>query len=93
MVMALDWVAVFTAAEEPEQAVRLAGAADALRGTLGGGMRPEGVGLQSVRDLAAESLEPDRLEDVWDEGRQLTLEEAVGEALHAPFSLAGADTG
>src|SRR5690606_17270264 len=39
-VMAIDWIAALTARRAPDTAVRLAGAATALRAGMGGGMRP-----------------------------------------------------
>lgn len=87
VVMALDWIAALSATTNPAKAVRMAGAASALRTTLGGGMRPESVGLESARTAAERTLDEDLINQLWHDGEQLSLEEAVAEALEAPYSL------
>ena len=77
MIMALDWVAALAAPLEPAGAVRLAGAADALRARLGGGMRPEDVGLPAARSQVSDRLPVDAIEEGWLQGEAMSLDEAV----------------
>ena len=76
-VMALDWIAALGAEREPEACVRLAGAAEELRKTLGGGMRPEACRLAGVRDVASRQLDESTVERAWREGARMPLDEAV----------------
>ena len=73
----LDFIAAFAAADAPVPAVRLAGAADALRRASGGGMRIEDLHIESAQLAAARSLSPDELDQAWAEGRAMTLESAI----------------
>lgn len=73
----LDFVAAFAALADPEAAVRLAGAVDALRQEAGGGILPETLGIESARTAAAELMPRGRLEKAWREGRSLELEDAI----------------
>ena len=61
-------------------AVRVAGAADALRTASGGGMRVEDLHIEPARIAAARFLERAELEQAWAEGRALSLQEAIDAA-------------
>ncbi len=76
-VMAIDWVAALVAQEETEESVRLAGAAEALRTSVGGGIRAEASGLPRVREVAAARLDGATIERLWNEGQQFRLEQAT----------------
>jgi non-specific serine/threonine protein kinase len=84
----LDFVAAFTVASDAVAAVRVAGAADALRQTSGGGMRVEDLHITPARTAAARTLDRAELARAWNEGRSLSLEEAMDAArsLH-PVSI------
>jgi tetratricopeptide (TPR) repeat protein len=73
----LEFVAAFAAASAAEDAVRLAGAAHAIRQRAGGGMPIERLGIRDARTAGAKVLDPERLEQVWAEGRGMSLEKAV----------------
>ena len=73
----LDFVAAFAAEAEPEAAVRVAGAADALRRASGGGMHIEDLHIEPARTIAARSLDPATLQQAWSEGRAMALEGAI----------------
>jgi non-specific serine/threonine protein kinase len=76
----LDFIAAFAASDAPAAAVRIAGAADALRLAAGGGMRIEDLHIESARSAASRSLTPDELEAAWATGRTMTLDEAISAA-------------
>ena len=76
----LDFVAAFTVADRPAMAVRVAGAADALRTASGGGMPIEDLHIEPARTAAARVLDPAELEQAWAEGRALSLQEAIDAA-------------
>ena len=76
----LDFVAAFTVADRPALAVRVAGAADALRTASGGGMRIEDLHIDPARVAAERLLDPVELEQAWARGRKLSLQEAIGAA-------------
>ena len=76
----LDFVAAFTVADRPADAVRVAGAAEALRTASGGGMPIEDLHIEPVCTAAVRLLDPDELEQVWTEGRALSLQEAIDTA-------------
>ena len=67
-IMMRDFLSAILAAVDPEPAVRLAGAAHRLRDELGGGLRPEVVGLKSAFETAAHSMTHDEIASVSDEG-------------------------
>jgi len=79
-VFVLDFIAAFAAPDTPTRAVRIAGAADALRHEAGGGMKIEDLHIESARLAAARSLSPDELEQAWVAGRTMTLDQAVTDA-------------
>lgn len=73
----LDFIAAFAAADAPTTAVRVAGAADALRVAAGGGMRIEDLHIESARSAASRSLSPAESEEAWAAGRAMTLDQAA----------------
>jgi len=79
-VWALDLVAAFAASALPERAVRLAGAVDFLREEAGGGFLPQSLGIEDARSAAGRLLSPESLEQSWEQGRDMGLEEAVAHA-------------
>ena len=76
----LDFVAAFAVEDRPAMAVRVAGAADALRTASGGGMRVEELHIEPARAAAERVLDPAELEQAWAEGRTLSLQEAIDAA-------------
>ena len=76
----LDFIAAFAVAERPLEAVRVAGAADALRTASGGGKRVEELHIEPARTAARRTLERGELEAAWTEGRGFELERAIDEA-------------
>jgi predicted ATPase/DNA-binding SARP family transcriptional activator len=76
----LDFIAAFAVEGQPAMAVRVAGAADALRTASGGGMRVEDLHIEPARAAAARALDPVELEEAWAEGRALSLQEAIDAA-------------
>src|SRR3712207_7695679 len=69
--------------EQAERAARLFGIADALSEKTGAGVSWSVLQSLNERDLATtrEMLDPEVFEAAWAEGRTMTLEEAVAEAL------------
>jgi hypothetical protein len=61
-------------------AVRIAGAADALRTSSGGGMPIEDLHVEPARVAARRFLGAAELEQAWAEGRMLSLPEAIDAA-------------
>jgi len=76
-IMAIDFLAPTVAATSPAPAVRLAGAADHLRGEAGGGLSADSVGLEPVRSMVADAMDDADIEAAWSQGQSLTLDEAV----------------
>ena len=76
----LDFVAAFAVEDRPAMAVRVAGAADALRTASGGGMSIEDLHIEPARTAAARLLEPTELEQAWADGRALCLQQAIDAA-------------
>jgi predicted ATPase/DNA-binding SARP family transcriptional activator len=76
----LDFVAAFTVEDRPALAVRVAGAADALRTAAGGGMPIEDLHVEPARVAAKRLLGAAELEQAWAEGRRLSLQEAIAAA-------------
>jgi tetratricopeptide (TPR) repeat protein len=76
----LDFVAAFTVADRPALAVRVAGAADALRTSAGGGMPIEDLDIVPANVAAGPLLDPAELEQAWAEGRTWSLQEAIDAA-------------
>ena len=73
----LDLIAAFVAESDPAGAVRLAGAADALRRASGGGMRVEDLHIEPARTAAGRALGASEVERAWNDGRSLDLREAM----------------
>jgi len=73
----LDFIAAFAVEARPAMAVRVAGAADALRTASGGGKRVEELHIEPARAAAARVLDRTTLEQAWAEGRALSLQEAI----------------
>ena len=65
---------------EPERALRLAGASEALKESAGGQVPPEFVDLPDPREVAQARLSKERIASTWEEGRAMTLQEAVAYA-------------
>lgn len=59
---------------------RLAGAAEALRATVGGGIKAEASRLPGARATAAQRLDDPRIDRLWEEGQRYGLEEATAHA-------------
>ncbi len=76
----LDFIAAFTVEDRPAMAVRVAGAADALRTASGGGMRVEDLHIEPARTAAERLLDPGELEKAWAEGGALSLQGAIDAA-------------
>lgn len=74
---ALDTLASFVVTSRTTEAVRLAGAVSALRGTHGGGWTLEEYGIANARTTADGLLAEDELERAWAEGSGMSLEVAV----------------
>jgi predicted ATPase/class 3 adenylate cyclase len=64
----------------PEVGVRLAGAVDRLKEVAGGEAPPAVVGLEDPREIAKDSLTDDRITALWEEGRAMSVEEAIAYA-------------
>ena len=74
--------AILAAQNEPECAVRLLAAADALLEAIGATMNStEKVDYQRILDNVREQLDESTFEGLWAEGRKMTLEQAVADAL------------
>lgn len=76
-VMAIDFIAAMVVAEQPRIAARLSGAATQLRGSMGGGMRPEACGLPHVPQVATECIGSQDFRQEFDLGRKLDLFKAI----------------
>jgi hypothetical protein len=73
--------AVLIATGETERGVRLLGANDAIRERLGGGPPPEWLRLGDPFTEARQALGDVAYADAWDQGRRLSVDEAVTLAL------------
>ena len=67
-----------------ERAVRLAGAADAIKESYGGQAPPPLIDIEDPRALARGVLGDERVEQLWREGRAMPLEEALAYARKDP---------
>jgi hypothetical protein len=67
----------------PEDGVRLAGTVDMIREGTGGEAPPRLVGLEDPGEAARAFLAEDRIAELREEGRAMTLEEAVALARRA----------
>jgi predicted ATPase/class 3 adenylate cyclase len=64
-----------------ERAVRLAGASDAIRESIGGGAPPELMQIEDPRRRAQEQMSDEEIDRAWTEGRAMSLEDALAYAL------------
>jgi predicted ATPase len=64
-----------------ERAVRLAGASDAIRESIGGGAPPELMQIEDPRRRAQERMSDEEIERAWTEGRAMSVEDALAYAL------------
>jgi predicted ATPase/class 3 adenylate cyclase len=64
-----------------ERAIRLGGAAETMNENYGGGSPPPLTDLSDVREVAGESMDEARVEELWHEGRAMSPREAVAYAL------------
>jgi predicted ATPase/DNA-binding SARP family transcriptional activator len=76
----VDFVAALAASDDPEPAVRLAGAAHVIRNEAGGGMPAEFLRMENARSVAQAILSPEALDAAWASGRSMSLGEAIAEA-------------
>jgi tetratricopeptide (TPR) repeat protein len=76
----LGFAAAMAASAAPEEAARLASAAEALRREAGGGMLPESLGLEDAISAAARTLTPRQLEQAQLQGTAMNLEQAISQA-------------
>jgi predicted ATPase/DNA-binding SARP family transcriptional activator len=76
----LDFVAAFGVSTDPEAALRIAGAVEALRREAGGGILPASLDVADARSAAAGLVSSGDLQQAWADGRGLGLEAAVREA-------------
>jgi len=73
---------VFFLEEEPQRAVRLWGAAEALHQSIGGREAPAAAGTrQRLMAAAREQLGDTAFDDAWAQGVTLTMDQAIAEAL------------
>lgn len=77
LTLVLDFTAAILAERNPRDAVVLDGAATRLREELGGGLKPETIGLPDAREIAGEVLPPAELDELLSRGEALDLDEAV----------------
>jgi tetratricopeptide (TPR) repeat protein len=73
----------------PVRALHLGGAAEALKESAGGQVPPEFADLPDPRHAARPSLSEARIASVWEEGRAMSLDEAVSYARVPPSSEKG----
>jgi predicted ATPase/class 3 adenylate cyclase len=69
-----------------ERALRLAGAADALKDQIGGGAPAELMRSEESLEESRRSLDPETAERSWNEGREMGTDKAVAYALEEPTS-------
>lgn len=69
---------------QPARALRLGGAAEALKEAAGGQVPPEFADLPDLREAARATISPDRIGYAWAEGRAMTLVEALAYARAEP---------
>ncbi len=76
-VWVLDLIAALCVRTAPSESVKLAGAADSLRRSAGGGMIVESFGIDPARAVATSLLSDEELQEAWEKGGSMTLEDAV----------------
>jgi tetratricopeptide (TPR) repeat protein len=80
--MVLEEIAIVEAADgQHERALRLAGAADALKKQIGGGAPAELMRSDESLDELRRNLDPETAERAWDEGREMGTDKAIAYAL------------
>jgi hypothetical protein len=62
------------------RALRLGGSSEALKEAAGGQAPPEFMDLPDPREVARSSLNEEQIESAWEEGRAMSLDEAVSYA-------------
>ena len=67
-----------------ERGVLLSGAAQALEGELGGGISVHALGIDRPVQAAWQQLDVARAQDAWDQGRRMSLPQAIAAALSGP---------
>ena len=67
-----------------ERALRLGGAAQAKQEEYGGGSPPPLVDVVDPRVVVGDALPPERVEELWNEGRAMSLDEAIAYARKGP---------
>ncbi len=77
LTLVLDFSAAILAEHNPRDAVVLDGAATRHREELGGGLKPETIGLPDAREVAGQVLSPAELDELLKRGEALDLDEAV----------------
>lgn len=77
LTLVLDFTAAILAERNPRDAVVLDGAATRLREELGGGLKPETIGLPDAREVAGLVLSPAELDELLKRGEALDLDQAV----------------
>jgi tetratricopeptide (TPR) repeat protein len=82
--MALEEMAmVETMDGRHERALRLAGAAEALKDQIGGGAPAELMRSEELLEEARRSLDPETAERAWQEGRDMGTDKAIAYAMEA----------
>jgi hypothetical protein len=80
-----DYAGFAAATGRPQQAMLLAGAADALREAIGGPLPAgEQAALDRLLSAAAAALTEEEKQHHWERGRQMDLEDAIALALTLP---------
>ena len=64
----------------PIKAMRLAGASEAIKESVGGEAPPELIDLPDLREEARRVIREEEVRAAWDEGRGMSLDEAVAYA-------------
>jgi hypothetical protein len=69
-----------------ERALKLGGAAEAFREQYGGGSPPPLIELEDPRESLRGILSDDRIAQLWNEGREMSLHDAIAYARKDPMS-------
>jgi hypothetical protein len=77
LTLVLDFTAAILAERNPRDALLLDGAATRLREDLGGGLKPETIGLPDAREIASGVVSPKELAELVRRGAALDLDEAI----------------
>jgi hypothetical protein len=81
----MSWVLEFQADAEiavgrPRRGLKLAAAAARMRSEYGGGAPPPLLDLEDPRELVTGELSDETIDELWSEGQQMTIEEALAYA-------------